>query len=190
MDCVETAEARFHYLAAVCHLAATDYPRAIEACRRAQPTADAALAVECEYVAGWAHLERGDETAAAVSFENVGRCSTSPSAELARALAARLALGREDYYSATELWKAIEPQRRTEWGLEEPLRQTVFLSALTALHAGQFAEAGEKFREAGQLGLRDRRMGELLVLSLVKAGQRLLYQATAESASYELLESD
>jgi tetratricopeptide (TPR) repeat protein len=173
---VETSEARFHYLAAVCLLTADDYAGVLEACRRARATADSALAVECEYLEGWAHWQLGDESAAAMAFGKVAQSSTSPSADLARALAAHLAFARQDHDSAAASWKAIEPQRRAEWGLDEPLRQTVFLSALTALNAGRFAEAAERFREAGRLGMRDRRLADLLTLSLVKAGQRVLYE--------------
>jgi tetratricopeptide (TPR) repeat protein len=189
VDRLETPEARFHYLAAVCHLAAEDYPRVLDACCRARATADAGLAVECEYLAGWAHLLRGEEAAAVTAFAKVAQCPSSPSVERARALAARLAFSREDYDSAAASWKAIEPQQRAECGLDEPLRQTVFLSALTALQAKRFEEAGEKFREAGGLGLRDRRLGTLLTLSLVKAGQRLLYRENVTPAIYPVLDA-
>ena len=42
--------------------------------------------------------------------------------------------------------------------------------------AGRYEQAADRLREAGRLGLRDRRLGPLLTLSLVKAGQKLLYQ--------------
>jgi tetratricopeptide (TPR) repeat protein len=189
MDRPDAAQPRFHYLAAVCHLAAEDYPRALQACRRAQARADAALAVECEYQVGWAHLLRGDETAAASAFEHVAQHPSSPSANLARALAARLALARRDYDSAAASWKAIDARQRAEWGLDEPLRQTVFLSALVALQTERFEEAVDKLREAGRLGLRDHRLGSLLTLSLMKAGQRLLYQEEEAPAIYRVLDA-
>jgi tetratricopeptide (TPR) repeat protein len=173
---VETREARFHYLAAVCHLAADDYSGVLEACRRARATADSTLAVECEYLEGWAHWRLGDDSAAAMAFGKVAHSPSSPSADVARALAAHLAFARRDYDSAAASWQVIAQQRRAEWGLDEPLRQTIFLSALTALHAERFEEAAEKFREGGRLGLRDRRLGSLLTLSLVKAGQQILYK--------------
>ena len=43
-----------------------------------------------------------------------------------------------------------------------------------ALAAGRYEPAAEWFREAGKLGLRDRRLGPLLSLALFKAGQQLL----------------
>ena len=52
----------------------------------------------------------------------------------------------------------------------------VFLSALTDYGAGRFEQAANRLREAGKLGLRDRRLGPLIGLSLFKAGQRLVYQ--------------
>jgi Flp pilus assembly protein TadD len=189
MDRPNAAQPRFHYLAAVCHLAAEDYPRVLDAYRRARETADAALAVECEYLAGWAHLLRGDETAAAIAFEYVAQHASSPSANLARALAARLSLARGDYDSAAASWKTIDARQRAEWGLDEPLRQTVFLSALTALQAERFEEAADKLREAGRLGVRDRRLGQLLTLSLMKAGQRLLYLDEVTPAIYRVLDA-
>ena len=39
--------------------------------------------------------------------------------------------------------------------------------------------SADRFREAGKLGLRERRLGSLLTLALVKAGQRLLYDNEA-----------
>ena len=53
--------------------------------------------------------------------------------------------------------------------LRRCLRQ--FLAAWNELGAGGL----ERFREAGRLGLRDRRLGLLIGLSLFKAGQKLLY---------------
>jgi hypothetical protein len=52
----------------------------------------------------------------------------------------------------------------------------VLLSGLLACKDGRFEQAAERFREAGKLGLRDRRLGPLLTLALVRAGQRLLYE--------------
>ena len=55
------------------------------------------------------------------------------------------------------------------------MRQTVLLAGLTAFEKGKYELAAERIREAGRLGLRDRRLGSLLTLALVKAGQRLLF---------------
>ena len=70
----------------------------------------------------------------------------------------------------------VDAAKRDEWKLTEPLRQTVLLSALTSFQKGRFEQAADRFREASKLGLRDKRLGPMLTLSLVKAGQRLLYE--------------
>ena len=181
------AEPRFQYMAAVCHSAAEDHAGVLRACARALANADAALAVSCEYLMGWAHLHLGDESAALTAFEKVAGSAGSAAADSARAVAARLQYKCQDYDKAAASWKTIDPRCRTEWQLDEPLRQTMFLSALTAMNAERFEEAAEKFREAGRLGLRDRSLGILLTLCLMKAGQRLLYQDQAEAATYQVL---
>ena len=45
----------------------------------------------------------------------------------------------------------------------------MFISAVESLQRGEYAMAAEKFRQAGRLGCRDRRLGPLLLLSLFKA---------------------
>jgi Flp pilus assembly protein TadD len=52
------------------------------------------------------------------------------------------------------------------------------LAGLTAFEKGRYELAAERIREAGRLGLRDWRLGPLLTLALVKAGQRLLFDAS------------
>ena len=69
----------------------------------------------------------------------------------------------------------VEPSARTRWQLDDPLRQSVLLSGLLALQEKRFEQAADRFREASKLGLRDKRLGGLITLALVKAGQRLLY---------------
>ena len=76
---------------------------------------------------------------------------------------------------AIEWWSGIDRAARGRWNLEEPLRQTVLLAGLQALQEERFEQAADRFREAGKLGLRDRRLGGLITLAVVKAGQRLLY---------------
>jgi hypothetical protein len=56
----------------------------------------------------------------------------------------------------------------------------VFLGGLAALDSGRYEQAAERFREAGKLGLRERRLGGLITLALVKAGQKLLYETAGE----------
>ncbi|MGF7473809.1 hypothetical protein WFJ45_24050, partial [Salmonella enterica subsp. enterica serovar Minnesota] len=63
---------------------------------------------------------------------------------------------------AITCWQALDPQQRAAWQLGQPLQQTVFLTALEALQAGRYEQAVERIREAGKLGLRERRLGALL----------------------------
>jgi tetratricopeptide (TPR) repeat protein len=175
MDRPEVKDARFHYMAGVCHLAAQNYLQVLQAGQRATALGDAALAIESEYLMGWAYLHLQDTPAATTAFKKVAATPSSPSADHARAVLGQLSFGRGDYEDAIKWWNALDARKRADWKLDDPLRNTVFLTGLLSHEAGQFEQAADKFREAGRLGLRDRRLGSLMVLSLVKAGQRLLY---------------
>ena len=185
-DRPQVTDPRFHYLAAVCHLAARDDERVIEAAQRtitlvaaengdAQSPA-ARLVAESEYLIGLAHLHRQDAAAAAKALQKPALAPHSFSGAHARALLGRLGFARGDYDDAIKWWNALDAARRREWRFDEPLRATVFLRGLLAYQAGDFEGAAEKFREAGRLGLRERRLGALLALAYFKAGQRLLYR--------------
>jgi tetratricopeptide (TPR) repeat protein len=176
----EVADARFHYMAAVAHLEARDHGQALEACRRAW--GEPSLTVECRYLMGWAHLHLGEEAAAVREWEVVARTPDSPSAPYAQALLGRIRFGQGNYESAIPWWSGLDPPKRNAWGLDEPLRGTVFLAGLLALDEGRFGRAAERFGEAGRLGLRDRRVGPLLTLALVKAGQARLYAVNGQAA--------
>jgi tetratricopeptide (TPR) repeat protein len=169
----DVTDSRFHYLAAVCHLAASDYPRVLEAAGRS--AAEPSLAADSQYLMGWAHLHRRDGAAAAECLRQATAAADSASVDHARALLGRLRFTEGAAEEAVECWNALTPLRRREWQLEEALRSTVFLSGLQAYQDGRFDLASARFREAGQLGLRDRRLGPLLFLSLFRAGQRLLF---------------
>ena len=167
-------DARFHYLGAVCHLAAKDYTRALELSQRA--ATDPALAVESHYLMGWAHLHLDNAGAARHALQKVAAAEKNPSAVYARALLGQLGFVSGAYDEAIKWWGAVEPRRRAGWQLDETLRHTAFLSGLLNFQEGRYEQAAERFREAGKLGLRERRLGPLLTLALVKAGQRLLYE--------------
>jgi hypothetical protein len=166
-------DARFHYLGAVCHLAAKNYDTVVELSERA--ASDDWLAVESRFLMAWAYLHQGNLSAAHQALQKVAAVEKSPSAGYARALLGRLQIGRGDYDEAIKWWSSVDAHRRREWQLDEPLLQTVLLSGLLAYEEGRFEEAADRFRESGKLGLRDRRLGPLLTLALVRAGQRLLY---------------
>jgi Flp pilus assembly protein TadD len=100
----------------------------------------------------------------------------SPSADFARALLGKLSFARGAYDDAIKWWNQVDAKRRGEWKFDETLRQTTFLEGLLAYEAGRFEQAEKHFREAGKLGLREKRLGSLLTLALVRAGQRLLFE--------------
>jgi tetratricopeptide (TPR) repeat protein len=174
MSAADVTDARFHYLGALCRLAAGDPDGALESCRLAAQ--DPALALESAYLVGWAQLHRQDPAAATEAFRPVARAADSPSAGHAQALLGAIRFHEGAYDEAIHWWKALPAEQRQGWGLDEPLQKTMFLAALTAFEAGRYEQAAERLREAGRLGLRDRRLGPLLTLSLVKAGQKLLYK--------------
>jgi tetratricopeptide (TPR) repeat protein len=176
MNQPSVTDGRFHLLGAVCHLAAGDYRRVLELGDRAT-AADEALAVESQYVMGWAHLHLRDGEAARRAFQKVAAAERSPSVPYARALLGHLHYARGACDDAVHWWGSVDVARRAEWRLDEPLRQAVLLAGLLALENEKFEQAAERFREAGKLGLRDRRLARLLTLSLVKAGQRLLFSS-------------
>jgi tetratricopeptide (TPR) repeat protein len=176
MDRPAVRDARFHFLGAICHLAAKRFDAVLELCRRA--ATDEALAVESQFLMAWAYLHQENPAAAQQALQKVASVEKSPSSVYARALLGRLSYGRGDYDEAIHWWSSVDPARRSEWQIDEPLRQTVLLSGLTDYEDGRFEQAADRFREAGKLGLRDRRLGPLLTLALVCAGQRLLYEST------------
>jgi tetratricopeptide (TPR) repeat protein len=173
MDRAGVADARFHFMGAVCSLAAKNYARVIELGQRA--AADDALAVESHYLMAWAHLHLDNQTAASQSLQKVA-VTKSPSADFARALLGKLSFARGAYDDAIKWWNQVDAKRRGEWKFDETLRQTTFLAGLLAYEAGRFEQAEKHFREAGKLGLREKRLGSLLTLALVRAGQRLLFE--------------
>jgi len=180
MDRADVRDPRFHLLAAVCFAAADDHAKTLRACERANSLAEQderhmALAVEAVFIAGWAHLLRGDEASALAAFDRVARTDDSPSRGHAQALLGNLSFQRDYLDHAIGWWKELDSDKRILWNLVQPLAGTVFLTALQAMHEGRFQDAADRIREAGKLGWRDRRLGQMLTLALASAGQKLLY---------------
>jgi tetratricopeptide (TPR) repeat protein len=199
MDIPHIDDPRFHFLAAVCQLSAGNYGGVLEACERSSSSSvpldvpenaalspldgevaprDAnkvSLAVESAYLAGWAHLMHGNPNAAPDSFRVPATTPVSPSASHAQALLGKICFENGDYDEAVRWLQALDAKKRAGWRLAESLAGAVFLSALEAFQAGAYTQAGERLREAGRAGLRDRRLGLLLSLCYVKAGQQALY---------------
>jgi tetratricopeptide (TPR) repeat protein len=177
MDRPAVRDGRFHYLGAVCDLAAGEHGRALELVRRAA-FADTSLAGEAYYLSARVHLAQGDGPEAREALERAA-AADGPSVASARTLLGRICFEAGEYEKALRWWDRTEPSQRAARGLDEPLRQTALLAGLEHFAAGRYEEAAERFREAGRLGLRDRRLGQLLTLALVHAGRNLLYQDDA-----------
>jgi tetratricopeptide (TPR) repeat protein len=173
MDRPTVTDARFHFLGAVCNLAARKYKQVVELAGRA--ARDQSLEVESRFVMAWAHLNLGELEAAQQALRKVAGEPKSPSAVYARALLGQLSLQKDNHDEAVQWWSTVDAASRARWQLDEPLRQSVLLSGLLSLQEKRFEQAAERFREASKLGLRDRRLASLITLALVKAGQRLLY---------------
>jgi tetratricopeptide (TPR) repeat protein len=184
MDRPDVGDARFHYLSGVCQLAAKNYAGVLEACRRTSALCEKQgitengsfpfLAMESAYLSGWAYWFQEDLSSAARFLHGPAQAGT-PSQAHARALLGKVYFAGRNYKEAVRWWQSLEPKQRAAWKFADSLAGTMFLTALEAFRDGKYPEAAEKLREAGRLGLRDRRLGLLLALSLVKAGQQFLY---------------
>jgi tetratricopeptide (TPR) repeat protein len=172
MDSTETLDSRFHLMGAVCLMAAGDPGKALEVAGRASQWPR-----EAHLLQGLALVKLGKAKDAIEKLRQAASDPDSPSVMYARALLGLLCFQSGGFEEAAQHWSHLAPEARAAWRLDDPLRQTVLLTGLRALGDERYEEASERFREAGRLGLRDRRLGGLASLALVKAGQRLLYDA-------------
>jgi tetratricopeptide (TPR) repeat protein len=176
MNRADVADPRFHFLAAVCQLAAGNHAALTEACGRA--SADPALAVEGAYLMGWGYIQRRDPATAALTLQRAAQAADSPSASHARAILGAIRFHQGAYGEAAQWWRRLDDDRRHAWHFDQPLAGAVFLAAVQDLREDRFVQAAARFREAGKLGWRDRRLGPLMWRSLFEAGQHLLYDAS------------
>lgn len=181
MNRPDITEARYHYLAAVCQLAAGDHAAALEALQRiavdADPNAAAATMPwreECAFLAGLAHLRMDNAEAAYEALQFPAARPDCPSSAQATALLGMMAFARRDHADAARWWRALDKGKLQEWNLSGALAGAVFLAGIDNLKQDSCEAAAEQFREAGRLGWRDRRLGKLLILALARAGQRHL----------------
>src|SRR5262249_1840837 len=181
MGGTDSSDPRFPYLAAVWHLAAGDAAAAVAAAEKVP--SDSPLAAESQYVVALARLRQDDVSEALAALEQVAQTSGSTAADHSRALLGRLYLDRGQYNDAVRCWTALDARQRAAWRLDDAVRGAVFLAGLNALAEEEYEGAAERFREAGRLGMRDRRLGSLLILALFKAGQRRPHAAQAPPSS-------
>ncbi len=104
------ADARFHYLGAVCNLAAKNYGTVLELSQRA--ASDESLAVESQFLMAWAYLYQDNHEAARQALQNVAAVTKSPSAVYAWAMLGRLSFARGAYDDAIKWWNSVEPRQR------------------------------------------------------------------------------
>jgi hypothetical protein len=189
MNQADVADPCYHYLAGVCHLAARDATGMLQACQRAAALAEKMpadkarngeaskgvnLMREIAYVAGLGYLLQEDSASATRMLRETAKGSVSTAH--AQALLGKIAFDRRAFGEAVQWWQALDAEKRAAWEFSDALAGTVFLAAMEAFEGGRYEQAAEKIREAGRLGWRDRRLGSLLILSLVKAGQELIYR--------------
>jgi tetratricopeptide (TPR) repeat protein len=198
MNRPEVADAKFHYFAGLCHWAGGDLTGTLRACQlvsqnanldnslftMAHPNGDKPkgtfeinLPLESSYLAGLVYGKMEDWPRAQTALEQVAQTNTCPSASLAQAMLGGVSLAQDNPEQAVHWWQILDAKKRANWQLAEPLANSMFLSALKSFQAGKFEEAADRFRSAGKLGCRDRRLGPLLILSLFRAGQTAYYGA-------------
>jgi len=132
-------------------------------------------AVEAAYLQGLAEQALGRGEDALVSLAVAAGATDSPSASHAQAVLGQVSFTQGKFGEASRWWQNLDARHRTAWKIGEALGGTVFLTALEAMEQGRFEEAAEKLRAAGKQGCRDRRLGQLLILALFRAGQKAVY---------------
>jgi tetratricopeptide (TPR) repeat protein len=175
------ADPRLQYFAALALSAARDWAGVVSACRRVTHlVADkngtlGALAIEAAYLEGVAQAELGDSAAAVEVLKKPAAAEGNPSAPFAQGLLGAMLMQQGQFDAATIWWQKLPAPQRSAWKIGEVLGGAQMLAALELFQSGRFELAADKFRQAGKLGCRDRRLGGLLLASLVKAGKQAVY---------------
>lgn len=182
MNDVDVADPRYHYFAALCRLLGGQLEAVAPACERVAQklgtngsAAQRSLAIEAGYLAALAQIGLDRPLDAAAALKPAATNPKSPTLPYAQALLGIVLFRAECHDEAITAWQALDPARRQAWNLVEPLAQTTFISALESMRHAEYDQAATKLREAGKLGVRDRRLGPLLLLCLFKAGQQAIY---------------
>jgi tetratricopeptide (TPR) repeat protein len=182
MQNADIADPRYHYMAALCHLIGGQREAVVTACERAAKQvgsngslAQKHFAVEAGYLAALAQIGMKEPRPAIDALKLITYNASSPTISHAQALLGNVLFLEKRHDEALNAWQSLDAQKRQAWGLLEPLAHTMFISALESLQDAEYEQAAEKFRQAGKLGCRDRRIGPLLLLALFKAGQKAVY---------------
>ena len=131
-------------------------------------------AAEATFLEGVAQSETGDLDAAIATLQKSACLDGSPTTPLAQAVLGSLLFRQGHFDTAAAWWQRLAPDRRAAWKLGEVLGNTQLLGALEEFAAGRFESAADRFRQAGKLGCRDRRLGGMLLLSLFRASRQAL----------------
>ncbi len=172
---------RQQYFAALALAAAHDWTSVVAACRRVTHlVADkngtlGLLVIEAAYLEGVAQAELGDAAAAVEVLKKPAAAEGNASTPFAQGLLGAMLMRQGQFDAATTWWQKLPAPQRTAWKIGEVLGGAQMLAALEAFQSGRFEQAADKFRQAGKLGCRDRRLGALLLASLVKAGKQAVY---------------
>ena len=190
MTDADVPDPRYHYFAALCHLLAGQFDAVNFACERVAEklgsngtAAQRDLTLEAAYLAGLAQIGLDRPLDAVNALKPVAANAKSPTLPFAQALLGNMLFRAERHDEAIAAWQTLEVGRRLTWNLVEPLAQTTFISALESMQRAEYEQAATKLREAGKVGLRDRRLGPLLLLCLFKAGQHAIYAAETAPVS-------
>jgi Flp pilus assembly protein TadD len=146
----------------------------------------APAAAEAGFLEGIAIAETGDLDAAIPVLQKSACADGSPSTPLAQAILGTLLFRQGHFDTAAAWWQRLAPDRRAAWRLAEVLGNTQLLGALEEFNAGRFESAADRFRQAGKLGCRDRRLGGMLLLSLFRAAQ----QSIADMPNADILAAE
>ncbi|HEX3313626.1 MAG TPA: hypothetical protein VHR72_01990, partial [Gemmataceae bacterium] len=172
---VEANDSADAFFLALPFVAAGDWPTVAARARNlATAMTLTPAAAEATFLEGLAQSESGDLGAAIATLQRAACLDGSPTTPLAQAVLGSLLFRQGHFGTAAAWWQRLAPERRAAWKLGEVLGNTQLLEALEEFAAGRFESAADRFRQAGKLGCRDRRLGGMLLLSLYSASRQAL----------------
>ena len=172
---IEANEGADAYFLALPFVAAGDWPAVAARARNITTSMTLSPAAgEAPFLEGLAQAESGDLDAGIATIQKAACLDGSPTTPLAQAVLGALLFRQGHFDTAAAWWQRLAPDRRAAWKLSEVLGNTQLLGALEEFAAGRFELAADRFRQAGKLGCRDRRLGGMLLLSLFNASRQAL----------------